>query len=83
MPQATICIILYIPDLSKKLNEYQISVYFGKQLINHLMYADDIVLISSSVKGLQKLLHVCERYGVDFDSIYSHGGCILIVHHHY
>ena len=31
-------------------------------MINHLMYADDLVLTSRSATGLRKLLRICEKY---------------------
>ena len=36
------------------------------------MYANDIVLLALSVKGLQKLINVYEKYGVDYDILYNH-----------
>ena len=35
------------------------------------MYADDLVLISPSTAGLQKLLDVCQRFGLDHDIIFN------------
>ena len=35
--------------------------------MNHLMYADDIVLLSPSATGLSLLLHVCGKYALDHD----------------
>ena len=32
-------------------------------LINHIMYADDLVLISPSSAGLSQLLRECEKFG--------------------
>ena len=31
-------------------------------MINHLMYADDLVLLSPSATGLRELLLACEKY---------------------
>ena len=39
----------------------------GNRLINHLMYADDLVVLSPYSAGLQKLLRVCTEYGVQYD----------------
>ena len=33
------------------------------QILNHLMYADDNVLLAPSLKGLQKLLNITYSYG--------------------
>ena len=32
------------------------------KILNHFIYADDIVIFCPSLPGLQSLLHVCERY---------------------
>ena len=39
--------------------------------MNHLSYADDMVLMSPSVKGLQLLLNICGSYALNHDIIYS------------
>lgn len=35
----------------------------GGTMVNHLLHADDCVLLSPSSAGLQQLLNVCFRYG--------------------
>ena len=47
---------VYINDLSISLNKLPIGCCSGENVINHLMCADDIVLLSSSAKGMQRLL---------------------------
>ena len=39
----------------------------GNQLINHLMYADDLISMSPYSAGLQQLLRVYTKYGLQFD----------------
>ena len=43
----------------------------GSSLINHLMYADDLVLMAPSSMGLSMLLSVCSEYGIERDSKYN------------
>ena len=45
---------IYFEDLSEQLNALNIGCIAKHMLINHLMYADDLVLISPSTAGLQK-----------------------------
>ena len=52
-------------DLSNKLNDIKVGCTIGATLINHLMYADDLVLLSPSAMGLSLLLSVCSAYGID------------------
>ena len=39
--------------MSKSLNAINAASLLGIYIVNHLMYADDNVLLSSSVKGLK------------------------------
>lgn len=39
--------------------------------INHLMYADDLVVLSPSGAGLLQLLENCSGYGVQYDIKYN------------
>ena len=39
---------VYMDDLSNKLNDIKVGYTIGATLINHLMYADDLVLLSPS-----------------------------------
>ena len=41
-------------------------------MINHLMYADDLVIISASAKGLQRLVDICAVYGQNHDILFNH-----------
>ena len=46
---------VYVDDLSVKLNSCHVGCYYSGGCINHLMYADDLVIMSPSVAGLYKL----------------------------
>ena len=56
---------LYMDKLSQSLNGMSIGCCINNCVINHLIYADDLVLFSPSVKGLQKLIGTVHNYGVD------------------
>ena len=43
-------------DLSQSLNCCKTGCLSGEIMINHLMYADDLVLLSPSATGLRELL---------------------------
>ena len=58
---------VYVNDLSTRLNKHNIGCLLGNLILNHLMYADDLILISPSTYGLSKLLAECEKYGLEFD----------------
>ncbi|CAL4180217.1 unnamed protein product, partial [Meganyctiphanes norvegica] len=62
---------VYIDDLSARLNNLPIGCKLGDFVINHLMYADDLVLISPSTRGLFKLIAECQKYGIEYDILYN------------
>ena len=54
---------VYIDGLSDILNKSTIiGGSFGGKRINHLLYADDLCIISLSSAGLQQLLSICDQY---------------------
>ena len=61
----------YMNDLTKSLNEIPAGCCSGNIVINHLMYADDIVLLSPSAQGLQKLADATYKYGTENDIIFN------------
>ncbi|RNA07626.1 RNA-directed DNA polymerase from mobile element jockey-like [Brachionus plicatilis] len=54
---------IYIEDLVKVIEEGDEGVQIGSTKIDILLYADDILLISSTKKGLQALVTVTENFG--------------------
>ena len=48
---------VYVDELSEELNKCNVGCNLNGHLINHIMYADDLVLISPSSAGLSQLLH--------------------------
>ena len=62
---------VYVDDLSSQLNKLKVGCVLGDSIINHLLYADDIALISPSSAGLKKLLTVCEKFGKENNMLFS------------
>lgn len=56
---------VYTDELSKHLNGCNTGCLVGNSVINHLMYADDLVIFSPYNAGLQQLMKVCSQYGKD------------------
>lgn len=61
----------YMDDLSTELNSLPIGCTSGSRVLNHLFYADDIVLLSPSVIGLRRLVSCCEQYADSHDVIFN------------
>ena len=47
-------------------------------MVNHIMYADDLVIISPSAKGLQRLLDICAAYGQSRDILFNYGNTVCM-----
>lgn len=62
---------LYMDELSERLNVCKTGCMIGNSLVNHIMYADDLVVFSPSSAGLQQLLNVCSEYGLEHDIVYN------------
>ena len=62
---------VYMDDLSTRLNKLNIGCTVGYIRINHIMFADDLVLISPSTQGMSKLLSECQRYGIECDIMFN------------
>ena len=53
---------VYINDLSIQLSQTGIGGSIDGKFINHMIYADDLCIISLSSSGLQSLLNICTDY---------------------
>ena len=53
---------VYVNELSELLNKSGIGGNLGGTIINHMLYADDICIVSLSSSGLQHLLNICSDY---------------------
>ena len=56
---------LFIDDLSVQLMKSNVGCIMNDVRMNHLMYADDSVILAPSPSGLQKLLLICEKFASD------------------
>ena len=65
------CLIYNVDDLSVTLNACRVGCCVGNVIINHLMYADDLVILAPSVVGLSKLLRICESFGESNDIVFN------------
>ena len=50
-----------IDGLSDILNKSSIGGSIGGKRINHMLYADDLCIVSLSSAGLQQLLSICDQ----------------------
>ena len=69
IPVPVLC--TYADELSRMLNNVNAGCFIAESLVNHLMYADDLVLLPPSAAGLSLLLSACSYYGTEFDVKYN------------
>ena len=55
---------IYMDDLSVRLKKHYAGCKIANSIINHLFYADDLVLLWPSFRGLHELLETCENMQV-------------------
>ena len=53
------------------LSKTKVGCALGQIMVNHLAYADDLVILSPSAKGLHKLLNICSDYGEEHDIMFN------------
>ena len=70
---------LYMDDLSKQLNECKTGCMVGDNLINHMIYADDLAVLSPYSAGLQQLLRICTKYGFLFDIMFNSKKSVVMI----
>ena len=57
---------VYVNTLSVSLNEKYIGCCLNGKVVNHLYCADDLVLVSPTASGMNKLLRVCKQFSWKF-----------------
>ena len=62
---------LYVDDLSLLLCKQNIGCFIDNVCVNHLFYADDICLLAPSAAGIQQLINICEKYGIEHDILFN------------
>ena len=62
---------VYIDNLSINLRNTKIGCTVASTMINHLIYADDLLLLCPSAKGLQKLIKICSDFAIAYDIIFN------------
>jgi len=58
---------VYIDGLIDSLRQSNNGIFIGNVFIGCILYADDIVLLSCTCSGLQKLVNICVAYSVLWD----------------
>ena len=70
---------VYVSDLSGELSCSGVGCHIGNTIVNHFLYADDICIICPSVKGLQKLMSICERFGAENHILFNENKSMCVL----
>lgn len=58
---------IYVDDVINQLRKCGFGIQIGNMFAGCLLYADDIVLLSGSWYGLQKMINICWLFGILWD----------------
>ena len=70
---------IYLDDLSNILKKQYAGCKIANQIINHLLYADDLVLMCPSYRGLQDLLDICGEYAKEHDIKFNTKKSVVLI----
>ena len=62
---------IYLDSLSVKLSGSGVGCTFSSKNFNHLVYADDTVLLAPSPKALQSLINICVSFANNHGLVYN------------
>ncbi len=62
---------VYMDGLFKRLRVSGIGRRIGNQYTGGLDYADDLILMVPSERGLQSLIHICEDYADEYNVLFN------------
>jgi len=57
---------VYMDELIYKLKANDIGCHIGQQFTGAICYADDLTILSPSLRGLQNMLNVCEEFANEY-----------------
>ena len=70
---------LYLDELSTALNDVHVGCMIGGARVNHILYADDLALVSPSLSGLEKLNKICELEAQSHNIIFNAAKSNLLI----
>jgi hypothetical protein len=68
-----------VDELIKKLEASGDGCYIGHLFMGALGYADDFTLLAPTAQGLQRMLNVCEEFGIEYDVVFNSPKTVCIL----
>ena len=62
---------VYMDELLQRLEAAGVGCHIGNSFMEAIGYADDLTLLSPSVKALQKMVQICAQFGEEFGVKYN------------
>ena len=62
---------IYLDELSIQLGSARVGCTVRNMVVNHLMFADDVCVFSTSISGLQCLLNICCDYAAEHEITFN------------
>ena len=69
---------IYFKSFSKSLNEKHLGCCLTDIVVNHLYYADDLVLVSPSASGMNELIQECESFSTEYGLKFNESKTVLL-----
>ena len=70
---------VYVDDLLVELSKSGIGCHVGNNYVGCLSYADDLTLLAPTVKALQNMIDICEKYATSFDITFNGKKSVLMM----
>ena len=64
---------VYIDELLLRLKQHDFGCHIGNRFVGGLCYADELTILSPSVRGLQKMVGICEEFAKDYSVTFNSG----------
>ena len=64
---------VYIDELLLRLKQHDVGCHIGNRFVGGLCNADDLTILSPSVRGLQKMVGICEEFANDYSVTFNSG----------
>jgi len=62
---------VYVDELIESLSASGCRCHIGRMFYGCIMYADDLLLLSPTLTGLQSMFHVCDSYAEDHNLVFN------------
>ena len=70
---------VYIDELLLKLRSSGFGCYIDDTFVGALGYADDVTLMSPSIRGLKQMVDICETFAVEYDIKFNEKKTVAIL----